>query len=59
MDLYEQSDLNLIRLEIGVFLLLDTVCFLYLVLPSCPFSRSFPYLHPMDAGGCHSAQQVS
>ena len=29
MDLYEESDLNLIRLEIRVFLLLDTVCLLY------------------------------
>jgi len=46
------------RCEIGVFLLLGTVCprhLLYPVLPSCPFSRAFPYPQPGDAGGCRSA----
>ena len=46
---------------IRVFLLPGTVCPWhppYLVLPSCPLSRAFPYLHPGDAGGRRSAPAV-
>jgi len=49
------------EIVIGVFLLLGTVCpqhLLYPVLPSCPFSRAFPYPQPGDAGGRRSAPAI-
>jgi len=61
MCLKRLSGLHLPRFEIRVFLLLGTVCLrhlLYPVLPSCPFSRAFPYPQPGDAGGRRSAPAV-
>ena len=49
------------HIVIRVFLLLSTVCLRhppYLVLPSCPLSRAFPYPQPGDAGGRRSAPAV-
>jgi len=49
------------HIVIRVFLLIGTVCPRhppYLVLPSCPLSRVFPYPQPGDTGGQHSAPAI-